>query len=101
MVALPHTLSSPCPPPWSCSLRASSQRYFVLEDGILHYATTRQDVSWGLGCGCERRGSWAGRGLLESPRARPESQVCRFLDMGSWASYFPGSQLLTPKVERG
>lgn len=29
------------------------QRYFVLEDGILHYATTRQDVSQvpGLGCG--------------------------------------------------
>lgn len=29
------------------------QRYFVLEDGILHYATTRQDVSQvpGLGAG--------------------------------------------------
>lgn len=100
VVALLHTLSSPHPTPWSCSLWAPSQRYFVLEDGILHYATTRQDVSWGLGCGCERRGPWAGRGLLESPRARSKSQVCHFLDVGFWAGYFPGSQLLTPKVER-
>lgn len=28
------------------------QRYFVLEDGILHYATTRQDVSQVPGLGC-------------------------------------------------
>lgn len=28
------------------------QRYFVLDDGILHYATTRQDVSQILGLGC-------------------------------------------------
>lgn len=28
------------------------QRYFVLENGILKYATTRQDVSMGLGCSC-------------------------------------------------
>uniref|UniRef100_A0A8I3P033 Oxysterol-binding protein n=1 Tax=Canis lupus familiaris TaxID=9615 RepID=A0A8I3P033_CANLF len=31
----------------SCSLWATSQRYFVLEDGILHYATTRQDITKG------------------------------------------------------
>lgn len=34
------------------------QRYFVLEDGILQYATTRQDVSqvpgWGVGEVCPR-----------------------------------------------
>lgn len=35
----------------SCSSWETSQRYFVLEDGILHYATTRQDVSQGLGWG--------------------------------------------------
>lgn len=45
------------PPPPLCSWLPGSvplgQRYFVLEDGILHYATTRQDVSQvpGLGAG--------------------------------------------------
>lgn len=33
-------------------LSVCPQRYFVLENGILKYATTRQDVSMGLGCSC-------------------------------------------------
>lgn len=44
------------PPHPSCSWLPGpvplGQRYFVLEDGILHYATTRQDVSQVLGLGC-------------------------------------------------
>lgn len=44
----PHPLPlghlGPVPP-------VTSQRYFVLEDGILRYATTRQDVSQGLAGG--------------------------------------------------
>lgn len=48
-------LFSPYTPP--LILRAAGpvppgQRYFVLDDGILHYATTRQDVSQILGLGC-------------------------------------------------
>uniref|UniRef100_A0A2K6URL0 Oxysterol-binding protein n=1 Tax=Saimiri boliviensis boliviensis TaxID=39432 RepID=A0A2K6URL0_SAIBB len=42
--------SPSCPssrPPWSCHSWATSKRYFVLEDGILHYATTRQDITKG------------------------------------------------------
>lgn len=42
----PHTFFSWLP--GSCFSRASLQRYFVLEDGILRYANTRQDVSQGL-----------------------------------------------------
>ncbi|XP_026950599.1 oxysterol-binding protein-related protein 7 isoform X6 [Sagmatias obliquidens] len=41
----PHILSSL--PPGPCPFWATSQRYFVLEDGILHYATTRQDITKG------------------------------------------------------
>ncbi|XP_029068042.1 oxysterol-binding protein-related protein 7 isoform X1 [Monodon monoceros] len=41
----PHTLSSL--PPGPCPFWATSQRYFVLEDGILHYGTTRQDITKG------------------------------------------------------
>jgi hypothetical protein len=45
-------LSPPCPLGFAVrSLLGKSQRYFVLEDGILHYATTRQDVSPGPGSG--------------------------------------------------
>lgn len=43
----PHTFFSRLP--GSCFSWASLQRYFVLEDGILRYANTRQDVSQGLG----------------------------------------------------
>lgn len=61
----------------SRSFWAASQRYFVLEDGILHYATTRQDVSQGLcrgsGDNCGPRMLRIGRGLLESTRAESDS----------------------------
>lgn len=98
----PHILSSLAPGP--CPFWATSQRYFVLEDGILHYATTRQDVSQGLGWGMREdfgpRVPCAGRGLLESPRAGSESQGHQLLGVGSWAGYFPGPQLLTSTMER-
>lgn len=42
LLSLPTLFSSS---PGSCSSWATSQRYFVLEDGVLRYATTRQDVS--------------------------------------------------------
>lgn len=48
--------SLPAPCSWLPGPVPPIQRYFVLEDGILHYATTRQDVSqvpglgWGGAC---------------------------------------------------
>lgn len=85
----PFLLSS-----WSCSFWATSQRYFVLEDGILRYATTRQDVSQGLswgGVGGVWPQSALGRqGLLESSRAGSESQAGHLLGGRSWAVTFLG-----------
>lgn len=43
--SLPHTSLGTL---GTCFFLTTSQRYFVLEDGILHYATTRQDVSQDL-----------------------------------------------------
>lgn len=93
----------------SCSFWAMSQRYFVLEDGILHYATTRQDVSqgpcWGLWDECGPRMLPVGRGLLESTRAGSHtgshSGSHTLLGEGSWARSFSGpSTNLSLKMER-
>lgn len=66
-------------------LKGWHKRYFVLEDGILHYATTRQDVSPGSGLGLwEESGPsmpWAGTGYPESTRAGSESQVHHLLNV--------------------
>lgn len=51
-----------------------AQRYFVLEDGILHYATTRQDVSWG---------PVAGRATEASGSSNAPLAGCSVLS-GSW-----------------
>ena len=86
----PFLLSS-----WSCSFWATSQRYFVLEDGILRYATTRQDVSQGLSWGVWEvfglRVPWAGRGFWNPPEQglNPRQAICWVGGLGlllPWAS---------------
>ena len=52
---------------WVLVPSGQTQRYFVLEDGVLHYATTRQEVSqglcWGLWAECGPRMVCTNRGL--------------------------------------
>lgn len=79
----PHTFFSWLP--GSCFSWASLQRYFVLEDGILRYANTRQDVSQGLGLagGVWPQNALGRQGASGIPQSRARIPRTPFLGVGS------------------
>lgn len=91
-LSAPHT-------PRSCSSGHPHRDTSVLGGwGFFTTRQPRQDVSWGLGCGCERRGPWAAGGS-ESPVSKAQIPGMPFSGCGVLGRLLPGSQLLTPKVE--